>query len=116
MNKTGNVILGFISGAVIGAGIGILFAPLKGEDTREMISDQAKDAKDMVQKQWNRTTSKLNMSARKSLSEFEHSLDETLYNASDKADDVIVALQERLDELQEKNKDYMKKKKKAVKA
>lgn len=109
MDNTSNAILGIISGAAIGVGIGILFAPKKGEDTREMISEQAKEVKNTIQRQCKNTTSRLTTSARKSLSEFENSLDDTLYNANDKADVVVVALQKRLDELLKENNNFQKK-------
>lgn len=34
-----NVLAAFLSGAVIGAAVGVLFAPEKGEDTREKIAE-----------------------------------------------------------------------------
>ena len=34
--------MGFIAGAVVGAGIALLLAPAKGEDTRHRIGDAAK--------------------------------------------------------------------------
>ena len=44
-NNAGNTLLAVLSGAVIGAGIGILFAPDKGTRTREKIKDGFDDAK-----------------------------------------------------------------------
>ena len=37
--KTLNILAAFLGGAAIGAAVGILFAPNKGEDTRKRIAD-----------------------------------------------------------------------------
>ena len=40
MSKESNVILGLLAGTAIGATLGILFAPDKGSNTRQKISDE----------------------------------------------------------------------------
>ena len=42
-NGAGGVVVAFTLGALMGAVVALLFAPAKGEETREMISDKAKE-------------------------------------------------------------------------
>jgi gas vesicle protein len=46
MNTASKILLAALGGAVIGAAIGILFAPDKGSETRRKMSDAAKDFSD----------------------------------------------------------------------
>ncbi|MEK6792029.1 MAG: YtxH domain-containing protein [Deltaproteobacteria bacterium] len=45
-NNKGNVLLAFLVGGIIGAGIALLYAPAAGADTRKKIKDGADEAKD----------------------------------------------------------------------
>jgi len=109
MSKESNTLFAFLSGAAIGAGLGLLYAPEKGEDTRKRLSDEAGKATDKMKKQWSETSSSLSGSAKSAKADFDAKLDETLSSASYKADDVIVALQKRLEELREKNENFRSK-------
>ncbi|MFV8324769.1 YtxH domain-containing protein [Flavobacterium sp. ZS1P14] len=44
-NNAGNTLIALLTGAAIGAGIGILFAPDKGSKTRRKFKDGYDDAK-----------------------------------------------------------------------
>ncbi|MCF8303666.1 MAG: YtxH domain-containing protein [Bacteroidales bacterium] len=48
-NSSGKGFLGFILGAAVGAAAGILFAPDKGDKTRERLSKDAQDMSKNVQ-------------------------------------------------------------------
>src|SRR5699024_4136196 len=111
MAKSSNIVLAFLSGAAIGAGVGLLYAPEKGEETRKRLSNEAGKAKDVVKEQWDKTSGNISKTTKKMLSEFEEKLDSALSSASYKADDIIVSLQKRLDELREQNKKLQKAKK-----
>jgi gas vesicle protein len=44
----GVFLVGFLSGAALGAGLALLFAPQSGKETREKIKDVASDVKDKI--------------------------------------------------------------------
>ena len=46
MKSTSSFLIGLLSGAAIGAALGILYAPDKGEVTRKKIAKKAEDFKD----------------------------------------------------------------------
>lgn len=48
-NGVGGFGIGILVGAAIGLAVGILFAPRKGSETREMIGEKAMQAKDKAQ-------------------------------------------------------------------
>ncbi|RII26387.1 MAG: hypothetical protein CXR31_11915 [Geobacter sp.] len=46
--STGTVLLSFLAGAAVGAGLALLYAPKSGRELREQISDLAEDAVDKI--------------------------------------------------------------------
>jgi len=44
----GSVLLAFIAGAAVGAAVALLFAPAKGEDTRDAVNRRAREGRDKV--------------------------------------------------------------------
>lgn len=55
--STGKVILGILAGTAIGAGLGILFAPDSGRNTRNKISRKGQDYVDGLSGQFNKLAS-----------------------------------------------------------
>lgn len=106
MSKTSNSIAAFLSGAAIGAGVALLYAPEKGEVTRKRIGEKADKAKDSAKDQWLKTSSNLSESTQKAKNDFGNKLDDVLSSASYKADDIIYSLEKRLAELRKKNKEF----------
>lgn len=49
-NGTTALLAGFVAGVAVGAAIGVLLAPSKGEDTRRLLVRQAEETRDQVVK------------------------------------------------------------------
>jgi len=103
MSKTGNTILALVTGAAIGAGLGLLYAPESGDKTRKKISKNAKEAKRKLEKQISETSEQLSASAKQAKKSFDSKLEDTLKTASSKADDILVSMEKKLEELRKKN-------------
>lgn len=102
-SNTGQTLLALLTGAAIGAGIGILYAPDKGSKTRAKIDKEAKKARKKFDQQVKETTSNLSEKAQKARLNFEEKLENTLSSASYKADDILVAMEEKLEALRKQN-------------
>lgn len=103
MANSGSSLLALLTGAAIGAAIGLLYAPDSGENTREKLSKEAQDAKDQFNKKYQETSSNLSSRAKKARIDFEHRLEDTLSSASYKADEILSALESKLDDLRKQN-------------
>ncbi len=112
MANTGSTLLALVTGAAIGAGIGLLYAPDKGEKTRKKLKKDALDAQDRFSKKYNETASNLTEKAKKAKFDFEERLEETLSSASHKADDILAAMESKLEELRKQNAKLQKEVKK----
>lgn len=91
-NNTGNALIAIVGGAAIGAALGILFAPDKGDKTRKKIKEGYKDLeKDMKKKLANAKV------------DFEETYQDLVSNMSYKTEDVISFLETKLADLKEQN-------------
>lgn len=102
-SNTGQTLLALLTGAAIGAGIGILYAPDKGSKTRNKIGKESKKAKKRLNKKVNETTTNLSEKAQKARLNFEQKLESTLSSASHKADDILLAMEDKLETLRKQN-------------
>ena len=102
-SNTGHTLLALLTGAAIGAGIGILYAPDKGTKTRDKISKETKKAQKRLNKQIRETSSNLSDKAQRARLSFEQKLEDTLSSASYKADDILLAMEDKLEALRKQN-------------
>ncbi|MGY0408283.1 MAG: YtxH domain-containing protein [Polaribacter sp.] len=109
MSNSSNTVVGLLAGTVIGATLGVLFAPDKGIKTRQRISEDALTAKDILTGTAEVFKNKVVSSVSSNKKSLDIQLDSIVSNVSHKAEDVITTLEAKLKELKEKNKKLQKK-------
>lgn len=102
-NNTGNTIVAVLVGVTIGAGLGILFAPDKGSKTREKIKDGFDDVKNNLTDKLHEVSEKLMGNGVLGKNEIDRHYESIVNNLSDKTEDVVSYLENKLAELKEKN-------------
>ncbi|WP_299111284.1 YtxH domain-containing protein [uncultured Winogradskyella sp.] len=102
-NNNGNLFISFLTGAAIGAGLGILFAPFKGSETREKIKHTVADTTHDISDRLKQAKDELTKTAHEKKEAFDKKLDETVSNMSYKAEDLITSLEAKLEDLKKKN-------------
>lgn len=102
-NNNGKLALSFLAGAAIGTGLGILFAPDKGSETREKIKQTVTDASHEISDRLKHAKEELTKTANEKKEAFEKKLDATISNMSYKAEDIITSLEAKLEDLKKKN-------------
>lgn len=108
-NNTGNTLLALLTGAAIGAGIGILFAPDKGSKTREKIKDGFDETKNDLKHKLDEVSAQLKNKFTTSKYNLEDSYEDLVSNMSYKTEDVISFLETKLAELKTQNAKLQKK-------
>lgn len=111
MANSGSTFLALLTGAAIGAGLGMLYAPDSGEETRRKLGENARKTQDDLNRRYKETSSNLSGKAQKAKMDFEDRLDETLSSASFKADEILSGLEAKLEELRKQNAKFQKERK-----
>ncbi|MFD2517360.1 YtxH domain-containing protein [Salinimicrobium flavum] len=114
MANSGSTFLALLTGAAIGAGLGLLYAPDSGEETRRKLGENAKKTQDDLNRRYRETSSNLSQKAKQAKMDFEDRLEETLSSASFKADEILSSLETKLEELRKQNAKFQKDKKGGV--
>jgi len=102
-NNAGNTLIALIGGVAIGAGLGILFAPDKGEKTRGKLKDGYKVTKKDLKYKYENLTSEMKEKLSTAKIDLEETYEDILSDMSHKTEDVISFLEIKLAELKEQN-------------
>jgi len=107
-NNTGNTIVALLTGAAIGAGFGLLYAPQSGKETREQLKEEAGKAKDKLSHEYEDLSSQVSEFADTAKSKFEKRINKLFKSANNQADDILAKMETELDDLRKKNADLVK--------
>ena len=96
------------AGAAVGAGLGILFAPDKGKNTRGRIKHTLEDTGHEISERIRKAKDELTKTAEDKKAEFDKKLVDTLSNLGYRADEIIATLERKLEDLKKKNAQFQK--------
>lgn len=99
VKDNGGTILALLAGAAIGAGLGILFAPDKGEKTRGKIKNKYDSSKDELMDKFGELSETVKTKFAKTKVDLERGFDDLVDNADEKSEEVIAKLERKLQEL-----------------
>lgn len=96
MSKIANTLLGLAAGSAIGVGLGILFAPDKGKNTRKKIKNSVSDKVDELKEQLESLTKNLRQKSLEIKGSLEEKVDNLLSESNYKSEDLISLLEKKL--------------------
>ncbi|MBC5839323.1 YtxH domain-containing protein [Flavobacterium muglaense] len=102
-NNTSTTLIAILTGAAIGAGLGILFAPDKGSKTRGKIKEGYKDASKDLKFKFDDLSGEMKQKLKSAKLDLEETYVDLLSDMSHKTEDVISFLEIKLAELKEQN-------------
>ncbi|MEB3074105.1 YtxH domain-containing protein [Capnocytophaga gingivalis] len=96
MSKIANTLLGLAAGSAVGVGLGILFAPDKGKNTRKKIKNSVSDKVDELKEQLESLTKNLRQKSLEIKGSLEEKVDNLLSESNYKSEDLINLLEKKL--------------------
>lgn len=96
MSKIANTLLGLAAGSAVGVGLGILFAPDKGKNTRKKIKDSVSNKVDELKEQLESLAKNLHEKSLDIKGSLEEKIDNILSESNYKSEDLISLLEEKL--------------------
>lgn len=100
--NSGNALLAILAGMLVGAGIGVLFAPDKGEKTRQKIKDEFDKSKEDLLKKYQDLIQSLQDKKESVMSDLKDIVEEFTSKENHETEDLIKVLEEKLELLKKR--------------
>lgn len=107
-NNAGSTLVAILAGVVVGAGVGILFAPDKGSKTRKKVKEGFDEAKNELNHKFDKVSSQLSQKLNTAKFDLEDTYQDLVSNMSHKTEDVISFLESKLADLKVQNSKLQK--------
>ena len=107
-NNAGSTLVAILAGVVVGAGVGILFAPDKGSKTRKKVKEGFDEAKNELNHKFDKVSSQLSQKLTTAKFDLEDTYQDLVSNMSHKTEDVISFLESKLADLKVQNSKLQK--------
>ena len=107
-NNAGSTLVAILAGVVVGAGVGILFAPDKGSKTRKKVKEGFDEAKNELNHKFDKVSSQLSQKLNTAKFDLEDTYEDLVSNMSHKTEDVISFLESKLADLKVQNSKLQK--------
>ncbi|WP_435134430.1 YtxH domain-containing protein [Formosa sp. A9] len=101
-----NTFLGVVAGTALGAAMGILFAPDKGSKTRKTIIKEAENTKNKIADQASEFADVVAKKVNVKKATLEEQIESIVTDSTHKSDDLIDALEKKLEILKTKNRHF----------
>ena len=107
-NNAGKTLVAVLAGVLVGAGVGILFAPDKGSKTRKKVKEGFDEAKNDLHQKFDKVSSQLSSKLSTAKVDLEDTYQDLVSNMSHKTEDVISFLENKLADLKVQNSKLQK--------
>lgn len=102
MSRAGNTLVAILAGAAVGAVAGILLAPERGVETRKRISKGFQEGKDEVSCKIEELKNQIKGLLSSKKETLESSIDSIVADSTEKAEEVITRLEDKIAQLKER--------------